>query len=225
MLTSYRACVSGKLTDPTIRCRNKATNGCHCAEHVEKNVPAPAPQLVLVKCKVNERLTQRLEDAGIRWQERDEQKLDVEHARMAEEARRSPTAIREKPDSGTPVFGPEGAHNVRINGLIEQLEGAGLRIKDVHLYWSGRPEDRMNSLVFALTTADHADQSQLEREVVVAAAEVLTSASWEHCHVWANGKNRFGQIAHTVNLSHRKDTGAAECVLDYNGGLWDLKAK
>ena len=83
----------------------------------------------------------------------------------------------------------------------------------------------MNSLVFALTTPDDADQSNLADDVVVAAAEVLTSASWEHCHVWANGLNRYGQVAHTVNLSHRMDANEAQCVLDYNQGLWDLKAK
>lgn len=224
-MTSHRACASAKLTDVNVRCRNRATHGCFCAEHAQSNVSAPAPQLVLVKCKVNQRLSERLENAGIRWQERDEKKLDAEHAKMAEATRRDPTAIRDKPDSGTPVFGPDGAKNVQINGLIEQLEAGNLRIKDVHLFWSGKPEDRMNTLVFALTTHDDANQSNLEPEVVVAAAEVLTSASWEHCHVWVNGKNRFGQVAHTVNLSHRKDAREAESVLDYNNGLWDLRAK
>lgn len=224
-MTNHRACQSAKLTDLNVRCRNRATQGCFCAEHAENNAPAPAPQLVLVKCKVNERLTRRLEEAGIRWQERDEQRLDAEHAKMAEATRRDPTAIREKPDSGTPVFGQDGAKNVRINGLIEQLEAANLQIKDVHLFWSGRQDDRMNTLVFVMSTPDDADQSGLIDEVVVAAADVLTTASWEHCHVWANGKNRNGQVAHTVNLSHRKDADAAECVLDYNNGLWDLKAK
>lgn len=218
-LNSVRACKAPR-EDGINRCRNHATKDGYCVIHQGCNKVAPAPDVVLEKARVNPKWIDRLVKDGVRWQTRDDVALQARHAAMAEANHRQPNAIREdRADSGTPVFGPDGAKMVSVEGTDDQLLAAGFNLYDIHLYRKDE-EDRMATLVTVFSKDKPV--TPVSESAMAAARKFTKGAALEAAHVWANGKDRRGNITHTINMCHRLPDTKPECTLVFANGLWDL---
>jgi hypothetical protein len=219
-LNSIRACKAPR-EDGENRCRNHATENGYCAIHQNCDKTALAPDVVLLKARVNPKWIDRLVKADIRWQTRDDVALQARHAAMAQANHRAPNAIRDdRADSGTPVFGPDGAKLVSVDGIEDHLVTAGYRYYDIHLYRKDET-DRMATLVIVMSKNEPITPVSILAKV--AARELTQNTAWEAAHVWANGKNSAGMIVHTINLCHRLPDTKPEATLAFANGLWDLK--
>jgi len=218
-LNSVRACKAPR-EDGVNRCRNHATETGYCSIHADCSETAPAPDVILIKSRVNPKWTDRLVKAGVRWQTRDDAALQARHAAMAEANRRAPNAIRDdRADSGTPVFGKDGAKLVSAEAVKDELMAAGHNVHDIHLYRKDEG-DRMATLVIVMSKDKPV--TPVGSWAQATAWELTQKTAWEAAHVWANGQDHRGKITHTVNLCHRLPDTNPECTLAFAGGLWDL---
>lgn len=221
-MTIQMAC-RGRTQDG-IRCRNNANGSGYCSTHAnDPRKDAVPPTKVLLKSRVNPRWIRRLQEAGVRFVERQEQKLQDEHRQEAEEYRRKADAYRQVPDSGVPIFGVKGAAAVKINGLWAHLEGIGYQVTDTHLYQ--RPQDKtsgMATLVMEMTL--HEEGVVLGNPLIRILLELFEGATWEAVHVWDNPPKEGIGYVQTVNLVHRQPDRIPLYLLVFAGGLWDLKS-
>jgi len=219
-LNSIRACAAPRA-DGIVRCRLNAINGAYCTAHAECGKTAPAPDVILFKARVNPKWIERFEEAGVRWQVRNDAALQERHAQMAETEHRQPNAVREeRADSGTPVFGKDGAKSVSVETVKDELLGAGYCITDIHLY--RRPSDQQMATIEVVMSTKPTEYTPPQTETQETVWKLIEKTSWEAAHVWANGKNSAGMIVHTINLCHRLPDAKPECTLTFAGGLWDL---
>lgn len=199
------------------RCRHMVDGPGLCSQHAEAKLASP-PTTVLVKTRVNKRWMACLEEAGVRWQRRDDEAIKQRHVDEAEKLGRKPDAFRQTPDSGVPVFGKEGASSVSVDRLLDELAAGGYRLTDVHMYQ--RPQDQPNMANLTLQF-----QHRAEAEKVIdlpAPVRDLVGSTWEFAHVWANPTKPDGSTPHTVNLSHRFPDVEPKFRLVFDGGYWNL---
>jgi hypothetical protein len=210
-------------TENGARCRNTATESGFCAlpRHSGGSAElAPPPTTVLFKARINGFWTSRLVAQGVRWQGRDDSAFHRRHAEEAKELRRSPTAYRTTPDSGTPVFGGDGAPDVTVKGLCAHLEGTGYQITDIHLYQ--RPQDlerNMANVVIELRQSEErVEHVPGELEVL----ELLEQSTWGFAHVGVKPPQEDGHCTHTINLVHRSPDKLPRFSLSFSAGDWEL---
>jgi hypothetical protein len=146
--------------------------------------------------------------------------LNARHAAEAKALGRVPFAIRKDvPDSGTQVFGPDGAQNVSVVKLFDELTDAGYRMTDIHMF----PKKGGHVHVLVLNfDKDNAERDDAER-VIHPTVRSFLSATWGVAHVFSNPP-KDGKVIHTVNLTNR-DGGEhdPEATLGFDNGLWAVK--
>lgn len=190
------------------------------ANHAEDS---PPPGIILLKTRVNDNRLKRLTEAGVPVKNRDDARLDAAHEADANRVHRNPNALREKPDSGSPVFGLGGAGMVDGGELLPELLRNGFRIESFHLYrgQKGGEPDKMSTLVVTLGTTP----GEAPSEVAVQAIQDEFAVTWEHLQLWANPpRKEDGVVVHTLNAAHRLPDKKAERKVLYDGGQWSLEA-
>lgn len=224
-VTEY-SCVAG-IAGEIARCRNLVTVDTHCGVHDESSPRAPRPDVVLLKVNVNERWDQRFRAAGIQKLERSPEraaKLAVEHEAQAKRLGRAAYVIRERregqrpdepeaADSGCPVFGRAGLQSVDIRGLISEMKLAGYQLTGPHLLvrdW--KPPVRL-VLQFERSGAAMAFPWDLFRG--------LANTCFGQVDVWANPRDRRGEVVHTVNCGRRDDKVNPVYTLRFADGDWE----
>lgn len=119
-------------------------------------------------------------------------------------------------DSGTPVFSRLGIQEVNLRGLVTELKAAGFRIAGTHmLARNWKPPVRwVIELVRGgeeFTAFPHA----LFRE--------FTANAFGQVDVWANPRDKRGEVVHTVNCGERREANApAKGALRFADGDWVL---
>jgi hypothetical protein len=203
------------------RCR-KMVQGAGCCDLHQSAKLADPPTVVLFKTRVNQKWTERLERTAVRWQNRDDARLRAEHEAEAAGLGRSATAIRPTPDSGSPVFGGEGASNCSLRALFEELKKVGYALVDIHLYKREHEGNGMANLTIEFRR-DKVWPPMHPSQATRAVIHDLLNANWEHVHVWANPRKPDGSVPHTVNASHRQPAGRSQFNLVFDDGYWNLQ--
>ena len=200
------------------RCRNMVTGYGRC--HFQHADDAGPPSKVLLKMRVNCSKVDALQKAGVALRQRDEAAIEARHVQEARQHRRDAYALRETvADSGTQVFGKDGARNVTIDRIWPELENAGYRVTGLHIY---QPEkDRMSgmgTLVVEFTLMGDED-AEYPRQVVAA---LFDRASFGYVHVFVNPPKGQQGVNHTVNISHRQEGVPPAARLVWDEGYWAL---
>ena len=216
-----KACIGH---DNGARCRNLVRPPAdRCAEHQGELETAPKPETILVKffgLKPEE--VAGLEKGGVRKVAYKPQTED-KHRQQAKKLGRDFHAYRKGiGDSGTAVFGKEGARFISITNLISELMDqycpADCHIKE-------RPEKQAHVLVVTFSREDK--DISLSKEVADKVLDLLTASRvWAKVDVWANPPQENGSIVHTVNCHHWgiRPRETINCLV-FQGGLWDIEQK
>ena len=219
------ACVAA--TQEGARCRNfveKLGEMCQLHQRLKaegKEVKlAPSPDTILVKFNINPSWAQRFEQAGIPRRFPSEAILEEKHILQARQIDRDPYRFRDIADSGVPIFGTQGASEVSILGLLEELQKEGYRPQGVHIRTRG--QKKFDVLVIPLSRISEAN-SMLPKKALDLLREFLRLSCWGFVHVWANPPDSQGKIVHTVNLGHRKPEKSPRWNLRFNHGLWAVE--
>lgn len=243
------ACKAG-VHDGNARCRNIAPCATH--PQGQPPAPRPDVVLLKINVgKLPDHRGQggdrvkRLRAAGVQVVERSPEravKLAQEHLDQAQRLGRDALRIREERegiaatgtvgtvrdhagkesflpeaiDSGTPVFGRLGIQEVNLRGLMTELKAAGFNITGMHmLARNWKPPVRW-VIEFGrggkdLTTFPHA----LFHE--------FTANAFGQVDVWANPRDKRGEVVHTVNCGERREANApAKGALRFADGDWVL---
>ncbi len=218
------------LRDGRTRCRQESVPGtepCLCAQH-EAMSAAGRPiklathlDIVLFKFKVNKKEHERLEKLGVEtFPRQDVAAMDKAHAEHAEEHDRSPTAIREKPDSGCQVFGEQGVQNANCRQMPKEL-GNDFPGTKIHM------QETDNSDRFVLVLSFAIEGESTVSDPVWAEVEKLNDRVWKYAHVWVNPP-KDGKVIATINVGGwpghpNSREGRAREVLHLDGGLFSTK--
>ena len=124
------------------------------------------------------------------------------------------TFLPEAIDSGTPVFGKLGRQEVDLRGLLTELRTAGFRVIGTHMLarnWKppvrwviefSRAGDEISSFPWSVF-----------RE--------LTARPFGQVDVWANPRDRRGEVVHTVNCGERREADTPfKGALRFANGDW-----
>ena len=215
-----------------VRCRRPVdTFGDRCHDHEgqdpEEAVEALEPDTVLVKGNLNPNWVKRFLQAGTYRSERSpmrERAQDKKGLAQAEELGRSPFAYRGKPDSGTAVLGKNGANNVSIAGILDELEeryGAPA----IHILQKTKgPRSRRTAVknTLVLSFNRDSDEEPASEEILQLARKFFGANSWGFTHIWANPYSDEGEILHTVNLGRRQPDQEPEGEVQFAEGLWKI---
>lgn len=215
------------------RCRNDMP----CPVHGEDAQKAPRPDCVLVKVNLNKHWDNLFAQAKIRVVDRTPERaraLQEEHEARARQLGRNAYHIRESQarhklradtnipeaaDSGCPVFGDdgfrEGVRGDSINKVTFQLRDAGFRLVDAHrLARQWKPPIRLVLVYERNQGNDIPFPWSLFRE--------LTHTAFMQVDVWANDRDKNGNVVHTLNCGKREDEFKAPLSLQYRGGEWGI---
>lgn len=226
MLKPY-ACRAG-IRGGIARCRNMVP----CAVHGDDAVPAPRPDVVLVKVNLNRVWGERFEQKGVPVLQRTwdrAQQLGTEHTQRAEQLGRNALYIREQQvrneheevpesaDSGCPVFGKEGlkdgVQGSSIARIGFQLRDSGYRLLHAHrLMRDWKPPMRLVMVWEKTEGRDIPFPWPLLGE--------LTSTCFMQVDVWANDRDKNGRVVHTVNCGKREDGATPAYALGFARGDW-----
>lgn len=230
-LAAPYACKAG-IKDGIARCRNMVP----CAMHGDDAVPAPRPDVVLVKINLNRIWDERLKDIPLLKRSWDHaQELGAEHQERAENMGRNPFHIRdqqgrneryqqeetpESADSGCPVFGKEGLKDGVAGSSIAkigfQLRDSGYRLVNAHrLMRDWKPPIRLVTVWEKTEGRDIRFPWPLLGE--------LTSTCFMQVDVWVNDRDKNGRVVHTVNCGKRDDNATPAYALVFAGGDWMIK--
>jgi hypothetical protein len=118
-------------------------------------------------------------------------------------------------DSGTPVFGRHGVHNVRAHMLKGDLIRTGFVLTDLHWFVQpAREAGKMAKCVVVAMYQKDGAATNLPRGVATTMQE-LSNVTWECAHVWDN--TNTGKPA-TVNFVGRKpDADFKNAIIIKNG--------
>ena len=198
-----------------------------CQPHQKKRAKgkqielAPSPDTILVKFNINPNWTQRFEEAGVPRKIPTEVFLEEKHIAQARHVARDPYRFRGTADSGTPVFGDQGASNVSIIRLIGELQENGYEPQGVHI--RTRTNKKFDVLVIPFSREiSEGNSISLPNKALDLLKEFLRLSCWGYVHIWANPPDEAGKIVHTVNLSHREPDKKPDEHLCFNHGLWAL---
>jgi len=231
MNTPY-ACTGG-ISGGMARCRNAMP----CPVHGEDAPMAPRPDVVLVKVNLSKLWGTLFKEAGVRIVDRTPERAKVlqeEHEKRAQQLGRSAYHIREgqkrqglredmnipeAADSGCPVFGSDGLHEGidgnSIHKVTFSLRDSGFRLVDAHrLQRNWKPPTRLVLVYERSSGRDVRFPWQLFQKV--------TSTTFLQVDVWANDRDRRGNVVHTVNCGKRDDTQKALLTLQYQRGDWGV---
>lgn len=117
-------------------------------------------------------------------------------------------------DSGSPVFGRLGRQEVDLRGLVTELKAAGFHVTGTHvLARNWKPPARwvieFSREAAGLDSFPHA----LFRE--------FTACVFGQVDVWANPRDKRGEVVHTVNCGERREAGAPyKGALRFSDGDW-----
>lgn len=234
------ACKAG-VHDGNARCRNMAP--CSTHPQGQPLAPRPNVILLKINVgklpdhrgQGGERV-KRLQAAGVKVVERSPEravKLAQDHLAQAERLGRDAYRIREERegiaatgtvgtirdpegkevflpeaiDSGSPVFGRLGRQEVDLRGLMTELKAAGFRVTGTHvLARNWKPPARW-LIEFSREGTELAPFPHgLFRE--------FTACAFGQVDVWANPRDKRGEVVHTVNCGERREAGAP-----FKGGL------
>lgn len=230
LLAPY-ACTAG-IKGGVARCRKLVP----CPDHGDDAMPAPRPDVVLVKINLNKVWDERFAQEGIPTLQRSwdrAQQLGADHQERAEKLDRDAFHIRERQasqglredadvpeiaDSGCPVFGPDGLKDgVQGSSIAKigfQLRDSGYRLVHAHrLMRDWKPPIR---LVMVWEKTDGRDVLFPWRLL-----GELTDTTFKQVDVWANDRDKNGRVVHTVNCGKREDgTTPAAYALGFAKGDW-----
>jgi hypothetical protein len=174
----------------------------------------------------------------------------VETARELGRDPSSARAQGEGPDDGSPVFGKERLPNADLSGLFRELYAKKFRFVSVHVLDDSKqiphgPKVRSIYVVIELArdtqeleaSVARALKSEIEADrvwaktaqqcidavkpIVRAFIEALVRTSFGVIDVWANPRDRFDKVVHTVTCrGERKPLDQARYRLRYADGLW-----
>lgn len=233
MLAPY-ACRGG-IRGGIARCRKLVP----CPDHGDDAVPAPRPDVVLIKINLNkvwgerfareripvlQRTWERAQQLGAEHQERAE-KLGRDAFHIREQQDRNEPYQEEKPpesaDSGCPVFDREGlkdgVQGESIARIGFQLRDSGYRLVAAHrLMRDWKPPIRLVMVWEKAEGRDIAFPWRLLGE--------LTATCFMQVDVWANDRDKNGQVVHTVNCGKREDNATPAYVLGFSRGDWETTA-
>lgn len=224
------ACTAG-IQDGIARCRNSMP----CSVHDEDAKKAPRPDVVLVKVNLSKAWDRRFAEAGVRLVNRTPERarvLQEEHEARAEQLGRNAYHIRESQerhenanvpeaaDSGCPVFGHdglrEGIRGESIKRVTFQLRDKGFRLVDVHrLARQWKPPVRL-VLVYERAQED-------DVRFPWPLFHNLVQTTFMQVDVWANDRDKNGNVVHTVNCGKRDDSNEAPLSLQYKEGDWGVE--
>jgi hypothetical protein len=175
------------------------------------------PNAILVKVSVNSKWEERFRGVGVLVKTPDEATLELKHMFHALSVNQNPYGVRpQTADSGTPVFGKEGATDVSLVGLFQGLRDQGYIPGGIHIRTRG--EKKLNVLVIPFIFQGEQDVAT----PAMALSEEFISASWGFIHVWVNPPQEDGRVIHTVNVSHRSLEVSSKS-LRYQKGEWVLE--
>ena len=216
------ACVAA--TQEGARCRNFVSTvrdicWFHQKEKDEgKEVKlAPSPNTILVKFNINPSWAQKFEEAGVLRKRPFEVELEEKHIAQARKLDRRAYEYRDIADSGVPVFGPQGASEVSILGLLEELQQEGYQLQGVHI--RTRAQKKFDVLVIPFVRGSESN-STLPKRALELLQEFLGLSCWGFVHVWANPPDVQGKVVHTINLGHREPGRIPQGNLHFDHGLW-----
>jgi len=182
---------------------------------------APSPHNVLVKFNINPNWAQTFEQVGIPRRFPSEADLEEKHIRQAQEMDREPYRFRDIADSGVPVFGTQGASEVSISGLLEELPQEGYRPQGVHIRTRKK---KFDVLVIPFSRlASEGNSTFLPTKALELLREFLKLSCWGFVHVWANPPDGQRRVVHTLNLGHREPDQSPKWNLCFNHGLWAVE--
>lgn len=220
MVTTLRMACCGR-TETGARCRENAQEGKRtCSRHEGKPLMDPA-DIVLLKVRVNRNWAEKLERAGLVYKDRNDAFLDEKHAAHAEKHRRRADAIRDKPDSGTPVFGKEGTKQTMVDQMERELNRSGYQLTDVHLYRKEGDNPAMATVVMGF--CKDPTKFQMDSCLRGILTNLIGEATYEAVHVWSNPPSQSGLRVDTINCVHRQPDVRPEHHLVFDGGFWDLQ--
>ena len=217
-----QACVA-EIGKKRARCRNNRLNGSDfCSGHpAETSVRVSAPDKVLLKFNLNKTRADAMHLLGVPFKQPNRPEQERRHIQQANQLGRRAYRYRKIADSGVPVFGKDGASNLALIQVWEELSLCGYFLLDIHIL-PPRRNKRMSVLVLSMSRdPEDGKFPSLSRQVEDALLRLLES-SWEHVHVWANGENECSQIMHTVNCVHRLD-GSPTQHLRFAEGRWAIE--
>ena len=196
------------------RCRHTAQENGFCAQHQSGAKVVDQADVVLVKANVNKHWADRFMTNGVKVVNHNPAKQNTEHAKQAIAIGRNPYGARRErnfADSGTPVFGREGAKNVGTGSIFEELLAAGYHTTDVHMY---QKKDG-HGYVLVLNFCKKGD------EIVVSPTVMsFLMSCWGQVDLWANPPKEDGSVLNTVNCTFRQDDIDPEVDLHFDNGVW-----
>ena len=241
------ACKAG-VSNGSARCRNMEP--CRAHPDGQPPAPRPDTVLLKINIgKLPDRQGQggdrvkRLEAAGVRIVARSpERAVKIAEAHLAQAQRLGRDAYRirqdregisatgtvgtvrdsegrevflpEAVDSGAPVFGRLGTQEADLRGLMTELKAEGFRITGTHvLARNWKPPARW-VIEFSRVGDELSSFPQLLfRE--------FTAFVFGQVDVWANPRDKRGEVVHTVNCGERRESGApARGALRFAEGDW-----
>mgnify|MGYP001562878806 CR=1 FL=1 len=209
-----------------VRCRRYVEEfGDTCQDHAglkpAEVVNLLQPDVILLKINVNPRWKEQFMRAGVpvrvKTRERELQ-VREKHIEEAKEFGRIGFPYRtDVPDSGTAIFGKDGAKDVEVVHLLTDLLKAGYKLAEVAI-----EERELKHLPVLIVSFRKETGNRIPEDVINTLVEFL-GGSWEFVHIYANPYRPDGTIVHTVNAAHRRPEFTAKHMLVFADGLWDVR--